>query len=153
MSVTVDQIKQLRAKTGLGIHDVKHALEETGGDEAKALAWLKEKGLSTVAKKADRATGQGLIETYVHGGGRIGAMVEVNCETDFVARNDDFKKFVKEIALQVASMNPENVDELLKQDYFRDPALTIEQLLNDTIVKIGENMKINRIVRFELGYE
>lgn len=153
MSITVEQIKSLRAKTGLGIHDVKQALEHANGDEAGALAWLKEKGLSTAAKKADRATGQGLIETYIHGGGRIGAMVEINCETDFVARNDDFKKFVKEVALQVASMNPENVDELLKQDYFREPGMTIEQLLNDTIAKIGENMRINRFVRFELGYE
>ena len=152
MSISVDQIKALRAKTGLGIHDVKQALEHAEGDEAKAVAWLKEKGISTVAKKADRATGQGLIETYIHGG-RIAAMVEVNCETDFVARNDDFKKFVKEIAMQVASMNPENVHELLKQDYFRDPSTTIEQLLNDTIAKIGENMKISRFARFELGYE
>ncbi len=152
MSISVDQIKALRAKTGLGIHDVKQALEHAEGDETKAVAWLKEKGISTVAKKADRATGQGLIETYIHGG-RIAAMVEVNCETDFVARNDDFKKFVKEIAMQVASMNPENVDELLKQDYFRDPSTTIEQLLNDTIAKIGENMKISRFARFELGYE
>ncbi|QQG49922.1 MAG: translation elongation factor Ts [Candidatus Berkelbacteria bacterium] len=151
MNITVEQIKSLRAKTGLGIHDVKRALEEAGSDEAKAMALLKDWGLSTVAKKADRATGQGLIETYVHGGGRIGAMVEVNCETDFVARNEDFKKFVREIALQVASMKPENVDELLKQEYFRDPSLTIEQLLNDTIAKIGENMKINRVARFELG--
>jgi len=151
MAVTVEQIKNLRAKTGLGIHDVKTALEESNGDEAKAIAWLKEKGLSTAAKKASRATSQGLIETYIHGGGRIGAMVEINCETDFVARNDDFKKFVKEIALQVASMNPENVDELLRQEYFRDPSITIEQLLNDTIAKIGENMKVNRFARFELG--
>lgn len=151
MSVTVEQIKTLRAKTGLGIHDVKKALEEAGGDESKAITLLKDWGLSTVAKKADRATGQGLIETYVHGGGRIGAMVEINCETDFVARNEDFKKFVREIALQVASMKPENVETLLKQEYFRDPSLTIEQLLTDTIAKIGENMKINRIARFELG--
>jgi len=153
MSISVEQIKALRVKTGLGIHDVKQALEHASGDEAKAIAWLKEKGLATAAKKADRATGQGLIETYIHGGGRIGAMVEVNCETDFVARNDDFKKFVKEVALQVASMNPENIDELLKQEYFRDSSVTIEQLLNDTIAKIGENMKIARIARFELGYE
>jgi elongation factor Ts len=115
------------------------------------MAYLKEKGLSTVAKKADRTTGQGLIETYVHGLGRIGAMVEVNCETDFVARNEDFKKFVREIALQVASMNPENVEALLKQEYFRDPSLTIEQLLNETIAKIGENIKVNRFTRYELG--
>ncbi len=150
MTVTVDQIKNLRAKTGLGIHDVKNALEQSGGDEVKAISWLKDKGLSTVAKKADRATSQGLIESYVHGG-RLGAIVEVNCETDFVARNDDFKTFVKDIAMQVASMNPENVDELLRQDYFRDPSKTIQDLLNETITKIGENIKISRFSRFELG--
>lgn len=150
MNISVEQIKSLRAKTGLGIHDVKNALEETGGDEAKALAWLKEKGLSTVAKKADRATSQGLIESYVHGG-RLGAIVEVNCETDFVARNDEFKQFVKDIAMQVASMNPENVEELLKQDYFRDPSKTVQDLLHETITKIGENIKISRFSRFELG--
>ncbi len=150
MAVTVDQIKSLRAKTGLGINDVKSALEETGGDEAKAIAWLKEKGLSTVAKKADRSTSQGLIDVYAHAG-RIGAMVEVNCETDFVARNDDFKAFVHDLALQVASMNPENVDELLKQEFFKDPALTIQDYLHQTITKIGENIRISRISRFELG--
>ena len=150
MTISVEQIKNLRAKTGLGIHDVKNALEESNGDETKALAWLKEKGLSTVAKKSDRATSQGLVEAYVHGG-RLGALVEVNCETDFVARNDEFKMFVKDIAMQVASMNPENVDELLKQAYFRAPSMTIQDLLNDTITKIGENIKISRISRFELG--
>lgn len=151
MSISVDQIKSLRAKTGLGIHDVKKALEESSGNEEQAIAWLKEKGLSTVAKKADRATSQGLIDTYIHGGGRIGAMVEVNCETDFVARNEDFKAFVHDIALQVASMNPENVEELLKQEFFKDPSKTIEAYLNETIARIGENMRINRISRFELG--
>ena len=150
MSISVEQIKSLRAKTGLGIHDVKKALEESNGDETKALAWLKEKGLSTVAKKADRATSQGLIDTYVHSG-RIGAMVEVNCETDFVARNDDFKTFVHDLALQVASMNPESVEEFLKQEFFKDPSKTIQDYLNETISRIGENIKINRITRFELG--
>ena len=149
--ITVDQIKSLRAKTGLGIHDVKSALEHSKGDEQKAIEWLKEKGLSTAAKKADRATSQGLVDTYIHGGGRIGAMVEVNCETDFVARNEDFKAFVHDISLQVASMNPENVDELLKQEFFKDTSKTIQDYLNETIAKIGENMKINRISRFELG--
>ncbi len=151
MAVSVEQIKSLREKTGLGIHDVKHALEEADGNEEKAMAILKEKGLSTVAKKASRSTNQGLIDTYIHGAGRIGAMVEVNCETDFVARTDDFKYFVHEIALQVASMNPENVDELLDQPYFRDPSKTVKDLLTDIIAKLGENMKIGRIVRFELG--
>lgn len=150
MAVTVEQIKDLRARTGLGINDVKSALEHADGDEEKAIAWLKEKGLSTVAKKADRSTSQGLIDAYVHSG-RIGAMVEVSCETDFVARNDDFKAFVHDLALQVASMNPENVDELLKQEFFKDPTKTIEGYLNETIAKIGENIKIARFSRIELG--
>lgn len=146
----VELIKKLREKTGLGVHDIKRALEESGDNEEKAIALLKEWGLSTVAKKSDRATAQGLIESYVHGG-RLGALVEVNCETDFVARNDEFKAFVRDVAMQVASMNPENVEELLKQDYFRDPAKTVQDLLHETITKIGENIRISRIERFELG--
>jgi elongation factor Ts len=150
MTISVDQIKALRAKTGLGIHEIKSALEEANGDETKAIEVLKKRGLSTAAKKADRATSQGLIDTYVHAG-RIGAMVEVNCETDFVARNEDFKAFVHDLALQVASMNPENVDELLGQEFFKDTSKTIQDYLNETIAKIGENIRINRIVRLELG--
>ena len=146
----VELIKKLRAQTGLGMHDIKKALDEANDNEANALALLKEWGLSTVAKKSDRTTSQGLIDSYVHGG-RLGAIVEVNCETDFVARNDEFKAFVKDIAMQVASMNPENVDELLKQDYFRDPSKTVQDLLHETITKIGENIKISKFCRFELG--
>ena len=148
----VELIKKLRAQTGLGMHDIKKALDEANDNEANALTLLKEWGLSTVAKKSDRTTSQALIESYVHGG-RLGAIVEVNCETDFVARNDEFKTFVKNIAMQVASMNPENVDELLKQDYFRDPSKTVQDLLHETITKIGENIRISRISRFELGSE
>lgn len=147
----VEQIKSLREKTGLGIHDIKLSLEEANGDETKALEILKAKGLSKVSKRSERATSQGLIDTYIHGGGRIGAMVEVNCETDFVARNDDFKSFVREIALQVASMNPETINELLAQEYFRDSNLTIQDVLTEKIAKIGENIKISRFTRFELG--
>ncbi|HUD21000.1 MAG TPA: translation elongation factor Ts [Candidatus Saccharimonadales bacterium] len=150
MNVSVGQIKELRAKTGLGIHDVKHALEEANGDETKALEILKAKGMSTVAKKADRSTNQGLIDTYVHAG-RLGSLVEVSCETDFVARNEDFQKFVHDIAIQVASMNPETVDELLEQPYFREQDKTIKELLTEAIAKIGENIKIARFVRYELG--
>jgi len=146
----VELIKKLRAQTGLGMHDIKKALDEANDNEANALALLKEWGLSTVAKKSDRTTSQGLIDSYVHGG-RLGAIVEVNCETDFVARNDEFKAFVKDIAMQVASMNPENVDELLKQDYFRDPSKTVQDILHETITKIGENIKISKFCRFELG--
>jgi len=148
---SVDQIKSLREKTGLGIHDIKTALDEANGSEEQALELLKERGLSIAAKRAERDTSQGLIETYVHGGGRIGAMVEVNCETDFVARNEDFKTFVHEVVLQVASMKPESVEDLLKQEFFRDPSVTIQDLLTQTIAKIGENIRISRISRFELG--
>jgi len=150
MKITVDQIKALRQKTGLGIHDVKNALEEADGDETQALELLKEKGLSVAAKRSDRATAQGVIDCYTHGG-RIGAMVEVNCETDFVARNDDFKAFVHDLTLQVASMKPSSVEELLTQDFFKDPSKTIEALLSEQIAKTGENVKINRLSRFELG--
>lgn len=147
---SVEQIKALRAKTGLGIHDVKRALDEAKGDEANALELLKQWGLSTVAKKSDRSISQGLIDVYAHQG-RIGVVVEVGCETDFVARNEEFKKFVHDISLQVASMNPSSVEELLKQEYFRDTTLTIEDLLNQMIAKIGENIRISRFHRLELG--
>ena len=150
MSITVEQIKALRLKTGAGIHDVKAALEEGKGNEETAIKILKKKGLSIVAKKSDRSTSQGLIDSYVHSG-RIGALVEVNCETDFVARNDEFKAFVHDISLQVASMNPENIEELLKQEFFKDTSKTVKEYLNETIIKIGENIKITRIERFELG--
>lgn len=150
MAISVEQIKELRAETGLGIHDVKKALEESSGDKAKALTILKEKGLSVMAKRSDRATSQGIVDVYTHGG-RIGAMVEVNCETDFVARNDDFKTFAHDLSLQVASMNPENVEEFLKQEFFKDPSKTIQDYLTEMIAKTGENVKISRIARFELG--
>ena len=150
MEISVEQIKELRAQTGLGIHDVKHALEEAAGDKTKALAILKERGLATVAKRSERETSQGVIEVYAHGG-RIGAMVEVNCETDFVGRNDDFKAFAHDIALQVASMAPESVEDLLKQEFFKDTSKTIQEYLTETIAKTGENIKITRLARFELG--
>jgi elongation factor Ts len=150
MSISVEQIKSLRAKTGLGIHDVKKALEDAGGDEAKAIELLKEKGMSVMAKRADRSTGQGVIDCYTHGG-RIGALIEVNCETDFVSRNEDFRAFVHDLVLQVASMKPDSVDELLAQESFKEPGQTIQELLTQQIAKTGENIKINRITRFELG--
>lgn len=150
MDITLKQVKSLRSKTGIGVHNVKAALVEAKGNEEEAIKILKKQGLSVVAQKSDRSTLQGLVDTYVHSG-RIGAMVEVNCETDFVARNDDFKAFVHDITLQVASMDPENIKDLLKQEFFKDTSKTIEDYLNETIVKIGENIKITRITRFELG--
>lgn len=131
--------------------DAKRAIEEAGGDMQKATELIAEKGLAKAKKKSDREVKSGLIYAYVHPGGNVGAMIELNCETDFVAKNEEFVNLAKEIALQVASMNPENVEELLKQAYIRDGSKTIEQLLTTAIGKIGENMQIKRFVRYELN--
>ncbi len=148
----LDILKQLREETGFGIMDIKRALEEANNDVAKARELLKEKSAMTVAKKSERATKQGLIKTYTHLG-RIGSMVEVNCETDFVARNEDFKTFVHDLALHVASMNPNDLDELLEQPFFKDESITIRQQLDSLVGKIGENIQVRRFARFELGQE
>lgn len=145
-------LKQLREETGVAIMDIKKALDEAGGDVAKAREILKQRSAMIVEKKAGRVTKQGLIETYTHLG-RIGAMVEVNCETDFVARNEDFKAFVHDLVLHVASMNPADMDELMQQPFFKDEKVTIRQMLDDLIGKIGENIQIRRFARFELGAE
>lgn len=149
---TLETLKQLREETGFGIMDIKRALEESGEDVAKAREILKERSAKMVEKKAGRETKQGLIETYTHLG-RIGAMVEVNCETDFVARGDDFKNFVHDLVLHVASMNPQDVEELMAQPFFKDDSHTIRQLLDQLVGKIGENIQIRRIARFGLGEE
>lgn len=148
----LDIIKQLREETGFGVMDVKRALDEADGDASKARDLLKQKSAMIVAKKADRATKNGLIHTYTHLG-KIGAMVEVNCETDFVARNDDFKDFVKNLALHIASMNPADIEELLGQSFMLDESMTIRQMLDSLVGKIGENIQIKRFSRFELGQE
>lgn len=151
MAVDVKQLKAIREKTSAGIADIRKALEEANNDESKALALLKEWGVAKAAGKADREVSAGLVETYIHAGGKVGAMVEVACETDFVAKTEDFKKLAKEVAMQVAAMNPENVDSLLAQAYIRDSSQTIEQMVKETIAKLGENMQVKRFVRFELG--
>jgi elongation factor Ts len=151
MKVTVNQIKKLREKTGCGVADCRQALEESGGDLKKAQGILKEKGVAVARKRAGKEANQGLVETYVHNEGKIGVMVEVNCETDFVARTDDFKKFVHELAMQIAAMKPKDVDELLTQTYIRDQEKTIKDLLKETLAKTGENIKIKRFCRYELG--
>lgn len=151
MTTSIDQIKKLRVKTGAGIADCRRALEETSGDFKKAEELVKSWGLFKAATKSDRAVGAGLVETYIHAGGKVGAMVEVNCETDFVARTDEFKNLVHEIAMQAAAMDPATVEELLKQEYIRDASKTVEQLVGESVAKFGENIKIKRFIRFELG--
>lgn len=151
MGISVDRIKKLRVKTGAGIADCRKALEGAGGDEKKAQDLLKSWGQDLAASKADRVAGQGLVETYIHAGGKVGAMVEVNCETDFVARTDEFKHLVHEIAMQVSAMDPKDVEELLKQEYIRDASKTVDGLVKEAIAKLGENIVIKRFMRFELG--
>ena len=151
MVISVDQIKKLRTKTGAGIADVRKALEESIGDEKEAEELLRSWGINKAAAKADRVVGQGLVETYIHSGGKVGSMVEINCETDFVARTDEFKNLAHEVAMQVAAMDPVDVEELLKQEYIRDGSKTIGELVKEAIAKMGENIVIKRFMRFELG--
>ena len=151
MQTKVDQIKKLRAKTGAGIADCRKALEDAKGDFAKAQELLKSWGIDKAAKKASRVVGAGLVETYVHAGGKVAAMVEVNCETDFVVKTDEFKTLVHELAMQIAAMDPATVEELLKQEYIRDSSKTVEELVREIIAKVGENIVVKRFMRFELG--
>jgi|SRR5688572_3059569 len=147
----LDQIKQLREKTGAGIMDAKKALEQAQGDMSKAEAIIREQGLSRAEKKAEREALAGLVYSYIHQGGKVGVMLEMNCETDFVAKNEDFVGLCKEIALQIVGMKPENVEELLSQDYIRDSSMKVEDLIKSLISKTGENMRLRRFVRYELG--
>ena len=141
---------KLREETGLGIMDIKKALEDAAGDEAKARAILKDRGEAVMAKKAERTAAEGVVEAYVHGG-RIGVLVEVNCETDFVARNPDYKAFARDLALQIASMSPADVDELLTQDFVKDGSQTVGAYLAAVTAKMGEKIVIKRFVRYTLG--
>ncbi len=150
MAVDVNLIKQLREQTGAGIADCREALEESSDDMAKAKDYLKAKGLDKAASKAEREVKAGVVETYSHNG-KVGVLVELLCETDFVAKTEDFKTLAHEIALQIASMNPENVEELLKQDYIRDNSQTIDALVKAAVAKLGENIQIGRISRIALG--
>lgn len=150
MTIDVKLIKKLRDETQASIADVRIALEETSSDYKKALSWLKKHGIEKAEKKADRQTSQGLIESYIHQNGKVGVLVEILCETDFVARTDDFKKLAHEVAMQVAAMNPKDIDTLLKQEYIRDGSVTIEQLVKQTIGVLGENIVIKQITRFEI---
>jgi len=166
VAVTAEQIKELRELTGAGVMDCKRALEASDGDVEKAKRFLAEQGLAMAEKKAHRETAQGLVEAYIHAGGRIGVLVEVNCETDFVARTPEFQTLAREIAMQVAAMNPLVVNEedlpegaegpidqlvLMRQPYIRDQSKDVRQLVNETIGKTGENIRIKRFTRFELG--
>ena len=168
MDVSAEQIKNLREKSHAGVMNCRSALIKAEGDIDKALLILKEQNLVVVEKKASRVTKQGLIESYVHAGGRIGVVIEVNCETDFVARTDDFKQLAHNLAMQVAALAPvcitkeeipqrDDIDPataaLLTQPYIKDTTLTVQDIINEVISKTGENIKVRRFVRYELGEE
>ena len=147
--ITASQVKELREKTGAGMMDCKKVLTETNGDEEKAIELLRERGIAKAAKKSDRIAAEGLVETYISEDGKVGVIVEVNAETDFVAKNEEFRSFVKDVAEQVAKENPADVEALLNQKSIRESDKTVSEVLTNKIATIGENMSIRRFVRFE----
>ncbi len=196
MKITSQMVKELRDKTNAGMMDCKKALGETEGDMEKAVDFLRQKGLAVAAKRADRATSEGTVECYIHAGGKLGVMVEVGCETDFVAKTDDFKAFAKDVAMHIAaagpvsvsredvpaemvarekeiyvnqaleSGKPENIVEkivsgkidkyiseicLMEQKFVKNPDLSVQDLLNELVAKMGENIAVKRFSRFQLG--
>jgi elongation factor Ts len=159
-------VKELRERTGAGVMECKRALEEAGSDLDRAVVVLQARGMAAAEKRAHRETSQGMIECYVHAGGRLAAMVEVNCETDFVARTDDFKRLARDLAMQVVAANPLSVAEddlpsgaegdptelcLLRQPFIRDESRTVDEVVKEVIAKTGENIRVRRFARFELG--
>ncbi|OGL34447.1 translation elongation factor Ts [Candidatus Saccharibacteria bacterium RIFCSPHIGHO2_12_FULL_47_16b] len=148
--VDINKVKRLRELTGVGITDAKAALVEAGGDFDKALAAMRQKGLTKAAKRAEREARAGLIGTYSHDG-RIGVVVEVNCETDFVARTDEFKELVKDICLQIAASESEDVEALLKEPYIKNLEIIVGDLIKEHIAKLGENIVVKRFSRLVLG--
>ncbi len=148
--VSIEDVKKLREQTGVGLTDSKKALEEAGGDYDKALAAMKKKGFDKAIKRADREAKAGVVGTYSHDG-RIGVVVEVNCETDFVAKTDEFKELVKDICLQVAAVEAKDVDELMDQEFIKDPSKKVGDYIKENIAKLGENIVVRRFSRLELG--
>jgi elongation factor Ts len=149
--ITADQIRELRKKTGAPMMRAKKVLEKFEGNEKKAEAFLKKEGFEKISKRTDRATSQGLIKTYVHHSGKVASVVELFCETDFVARNELFGELAYNLALQVASMDAKDAKELETQDYIRDSSKKVSDLVKEVIAKTGENVRIGRIIRIELG--
>jgi len=196
MEISIELVKDLRQRTGAGVIDCKTALQETKGDVDAAIDYLRRKGLATAAKKAGRIATDGLVSSYIHAGGKMGVLVEINCETDFVAKTEDFQAFVKNIAMHIAATNPQYIRReeiptevlekekeiyrtqalesgkpakvidkivegkmerfysevcLLEQTYFKDSDLTVKEVLDAMIAKVGENISIRRFARFQLG--
>lgn len=147
--IDIELVKKLREESQASIADCRIALEDSDGDYKKALVWLAKRGAEIAEKKKERETSQGLVEAYVHNG-KVGVLLTLLCETDFVARTGEFKNLAHEIALQVSAMNPKDVKSLLAQEYIRDPKMTIEELVKSVIGKLGENIVVKEFSRIEL---
>ena len=147
--VTASLVKELREKTGAGMMDCKKVLTETDGDIEKAIELLRERGIAKAAKKSDRIAAEGVVTAYVSEDGKVGSVVEVNSETDFVGKNEEFRNFVADVAEQIAKENPANVEELLNQKSIKDSTKTVQEILTGKIATIGENLTIRRFARFE----
>lgn len=146
----VEKVKHLRESTGLSFNEIKKALDEAGGDELKAVEILRVLGVKMAEKKASREVKEGIVASYIHATKKLGSMVEVLCETDFVARNTDFQELAREIAMHIAAMKPADVSELLEQPYVKDPDMTIKDLVNSYVAKLGENIQIGRFEIFQI---
>ncbi len=151
MAINAKLISKLREETGAPVVRVKKLLDELNGDEKKAKEILMKEGFEKTAKRADRATGEGRVVAYTHHTGKVACLVELLSETDFVAKNELFSELAKNIALQIVSMNPSDNEELLKQEFIKEPSKTIQDLIKEVIAKTGENIQLGRFVRFEVG--
>jgi elongation factor Ts len=167
MEIPASLVKELRGQSGAGIMDCRNALLQTEGNVEKALELLKEQGYAKAQKKSARTASQGLVECYIHTGGRIGALIEINCETDFVARTDEFKSLAHDLAMQVTACSPQFISEkdipegeevadpaiacLLQQPFIKSPDMTVQDIITQAIARIGENIRVSRFARFEIG--
>lgn len=144
-----EDVKKLRTITNAGVMECKKSLEEAGGDFEKAIAIINERGLARAEKKSERITGAGILESYIHNE-RAGAMLELRCETDFVAKNPAFKELARDLSMQIVAMNPASIEDLLQQAYIKDESLTVENFIKQTIAKFGENIRVERFCRYEI---
>ncbi|MBI2625171.1 MAG: elongation factor Ts [Candidatus Nealsonbacteria bacterium] len=150
METRLEKIKQLREETGLSIQECKRAIEEADGNTEKAKEILKIRGKELAGKRTARIAGQGIVESYIHPTGKVGVLLDLRCESDFVARGEDFKKLAHELCLQIASMEPEALEDLMAQPWIRDQARAIKDLVDEYIAKIGENIVVNNFTRYEI---
>ncbi len=148
--MNIEEVKKLRQETGAGVTDCKQAYENAGEDYKKALEVLKSQAIATAEKKSTREIKAGVIDAYIHGNGKAGVLMHIGCETDFVAKNDDFKTAIHDIAMHIVAMNPSDEDELFSQQFVKNPEITVKDYLNDLIAKMGENIKVEQFVRFEV---